>query len=195
MGDTFYRRSQRYRENPDYSPKHVGATWAVSDACDYVRPSAMQMNYNYMLTENSVPMYKAFNIYEDANMGYEDRVKMMEGPAQVDKDLQNPDIKNYHSSGGVGKHTHAEYKNAISSIQDRLTKAQQAKGNLTLNNMNTYGNSWKQPAIDMKFKQTHGGATAQRFYSKFPIYRERKEPPDVHESISDVWRQTIDLTP
>lgn len=40
MGDNFWRQSERYRENPDYSPKHVGATWATSDACDYVRPNA-----------------------------------------------------------------------------------------------------------------------------------------------------------
>lgn len=40
IGDNFFRRSQRYRENPDYSPKHVAANWVVSDSCDYVRPSA-----------------------------------------------------------------------------------------------------------------------------------------------------------
>jgi len=66
---------------------------------------------------------------------------------------------------------------------------------LTLNNANSYGNSWKTPALDMKFKQMHGGATAQRFYSKFPIYRVRDQPPDVHDDIAEVWRQTIDLTP
>ena len=41
MGDTFFKRSERHRGNPDYSPKHVGMPWAVSDACDYVRPSAV----------------------------------------------------------------------------------------------------------------------------------------------------------
>lgn len=55
LGDNFYRRSERYRENPDYSPKHVGATWAVHDACDFVRPSANQMNFKYIETENAVP--------------------------------------------------------------------------------------------------------------------------------------------
>lgn len=94
----------------------------------------------------------------------------------------------------MGKHS-TDYKNAITSIQERLNRAHQIKGNLTLNNANDYGNSWKTPALDMKFKQLHGGATAQRFYSKFPIYRERNQPPDVHDNIADVWRQTIDLTP
>lgn len=83
----------------------------------------------------------------------------------------------------------------MSNIQERLIKAQEIKGTLTLNNANSYGNSWKTPALDMKFKQTHGGATAQRFYSKFPIYRVRDAPPDVHDDIAEVWRQTIDLTP
>jgi hypothetical protein len=46
-GDNFFKRSQRYRENPDFSPDHVGMPWAIMDACDYVRPSAGQMNYKY----------------------------------------------------------------------------------------------------------------------------------------------------
>lgn len=87
VGDTFFRRSQRYRENPDYSPKHVGATWAVSDACDYVRPSATQMNYNATLNESSVPLYKAYNIYENSNQNWEQRMENYEGTAPVDKEL------------------------------------------------------------------------------------------------------------
>ena len=66
---------------------------------------------------------------------------------------------------------------------------------MTLNNANAYGNSWKTPPLEMKFKQLHGGATAQRFYSKFPIYRPRHDQPDVHDDIAELWRQTIDLTP
>lgn len=39
QGDNFFKRSERYRENPDFSPKHVGMPWTMMDACDYVRPS------------------------------------------------------------------------------------------------------------------------------------------------------------
>lgn len=42
----------------------------------------------------------------------------------------------------------------------------------------------------------HGGATAQRFYNKFPVYRERGHgAPDVTEDIAEAWRRTIDLNP
>lgn len=115
VGDHFFKRSQRYRENPDYSPKHVGATWAVSDACDYVRPSATQMGFNYTLTENSVPLYKAYNIYENSGQNWEQRLGQYEGTVPVDKDLQNHDSKNYHSSGGIGKHSY-DYKKSMSNI-------------------------------------------------------------------------------
>lgn len=50
--------------------------------------------------------------------------------------------------------------------------------------MNTYGASWKTPPLDLALKAMHGGATAQRFYNKFPIYRERlKGAPDVNDDI------------
>ena len=42
----------------------------------------------------------------------------------------------------------------------------------------------------------HGGATAQRFYSKFPIYRERgSDKHDVGDDIQEVWNRTIDMNP
>jgi len=57
--------------------------------------------------------------------------------------------------------------------------------------MNTYGNSWKTPAVDQMLKTQHGGATMQRFYSKFPIYRERKDKPDVTDNIQGIWDETV----
>jgi hypothetical protein len=38
--DTFYQRSLRYRANPDLSPKHVGMSWSIVDACDAIKPNA-----------------------------------------------------------------------------------------------------------------------------------------------------------
>lgn len=55
---------------------------------------------------------------------------------------------------------------------------------LALNNMNSYGNSWKTPPLDLALKALHGGATMQRFYNKFPIYRQRGNgAPDVTDDI------------
>ena len=74
VGDNFFKKSERYMKNPDYSPKHVDANWAVKDACDYVRPSATQMQGNYSVTEGSVPLFKAYNIYENANQNWDERM-------------------------------------------------------------------------------------------------------------------------
>jgi hypothetical protein len=195
IGDNFFKTSERYRKNPDRLQKHVAASWALKNSCDYVRPNATQMQNQYQVTENRVPLFKAYNIYENAALGWDDRMNQWEGTnkVKVDAKYQVNDITNYHSSGGVGKGISGQ-RDHIKGILDRLTKTQQEKGNLTLNNMNDYGNSWKTPALDMKFKQLHGGATAQRFYNKFPIYRVRGEkPPPVGEDIGDKWNKTIDL--
>lgn len=117
------------------------------------------MQGNYSISENTVPLYKAYNVYENANQNWDQRMNKYEGTAPVDLDLQNNEYKNYKFSGGIGRHSN-ENKHHIESIQERLIRAQEIKGNLTLNNANFYGNSWKTPALEMKFKQLHGGATA-----------------------------------
>jgi hypothetical protein len=169
--------------------------WSIVDACDYVRPSATQMNFKYTTTEQTVPLAKAYNVYENPGLTYQERMANYEGPTEVKTEFKSNDFKHYTNSGGISKKE--DLSNTISSIQDRIARAQKIKGTLCLNNANTYGNSWKTPQIDMKLKQLHGGATAQRFYSKFPIYRERAghEKVDVHEDIGDVWKRTIDLNP
>ena len=115
VGDNFFKRSQRYRENPDYSPKHINLNWAVSDACDYVKPSAEQMQWKYVVSENTVPMHKAYNCYEDANLGWSDRMNNYEGPAEVDAQYQNNEMGYYLNSGGIGT-SNAEYNQALKSI-------------------------------------------------------------------------------
>lgn len=75
-------------------------------------------------------------------------------------------------------------------------RAKEIKGALCLNNANTYGGSWRTPAIDLAFQNKHGGETAQRFYSKFPIYRPRgSKPPDVTDDIQKIWDNQISLKP
>ena len=43
VGDNFFKKSQRYKLNPDFSPKHVGMPWSIVDASDFVKPSAIIM--------------------------------------------------------------------------------------------------------------------------------------------------------
>jgi len=37
--DDFYKRSLRYKANPDLHPNHVGMAWSIVDACDTVKPT------------------------------------------------------------------------------------------------------------------------------------------------------------
>ena len=67
--------------------------------------------------------------------------------------------------------------------EDIIIKAQTEKGTLCLNNLNAYGGSFKVPPLDFALKQMHGGTKHQRFFNKFPIYRMRREKPDVTEDI------------
>ena len=58
--------------------------------------------------------------------------------------------------------------------------------------MNSYGKSWKTPALDTKMKNIHGGQTMQRFYTKFPFYRERgHSPPNVEDDLEQVLKETL----
>lgn len=37
--DDFYKRSLRYKANPDLHPNHVGMAWSIVDACDTIKPT------------------------------------------------------------------------------------------------------------------------------------------------------------
>ena len=193
LGDNFFKTSERYRENPDYSPKHVGMPWTCFDASDFVRPTGKLMNWQQTQVDGAMPLPQAFKVYEDANLTQEQRKNLFEGPASPDKEFKSSEFKHYVNSGGISKKE--DISQTLDRIAERLRKAQDIKGTLTLNNANNYGGTWKTPQLDLKFKQMHGGETAQRFYSKFPIYRHREEPPDVQDDIGEVYRKTIELMP
>lgn len=63
--DTFYKGSLKYHANPDLHPNHVGVSWSIVDSCDAIKPNARQMKDKYNLTETSMPLYKAYNHYEN----------------------------------------------------------------------------------------------------------------------------------
>lgn len=77
--------------------------------------------------------------------------------------------------------------------------AKEIKGTLCLNNGKVNGGTWKTPNIDLALKNKQGykgGETAQRFYTKFPIYRPRgPAPPDVQDNIAEVWKDQINAVP
>ena len=79
--DSFFKKSLRYRANPDLSPKHVGMSWSIVDACDAIKPNAQQMREKYRVTETSMPLYKAYNQYENPNLSYEERLMQYPGPS------------------------------------------------------------------------------------------------------------------
>jgi hypothetical protein len=57
--------------------------------------------------------------------------------------------------------------------------------------------SYKTPALDLALNSKQGykgGETAQRFYTKFPIYRPKGHGmPNVTDDISEVWQQHTTL--
>jgi hypothetical protein len=114
QGDNFFKKSERYKENPDFSPKHVGMPWAISDACDYVRPNATQMNYKYLITESAVPLHTAYKGYEHAGLTYDQRMTNYSGPHEGDANLKTTDFKHYINSGGISKKE--DLSQTISSI-------------------------------------------------------------------------------
>lgn len=77
--------------------------------------------------------------------------------------------------------------------------AKEIKGALCLNNGKVNGGTWRTPQLDNALKAKagfKGGETAQRFYSKFPIYRPRgAAPPDVTDDINKVWQEQINANP
>ena len=113
-----------------------------------------------------------------------------EGPFSPLGNIKTNDFKTYINSGGISKQE--DLSQTIKGISERIARAQEIKGCLTLNNMNSYGKSWKTPALDTKMKNIHGGQTMQRFYTKFPFYRERgHSPPNVEDDLEQVLKETL----
>jgi len=109
--------------------------------------------------------------------------------------MQTNGFVNYSNSGGISKKDELKYQ--INSIAMRINEAKMRKGTLCLNNGKPNGGSWKTPQLDLALQSKSGykgGETAQRFYSKFPIYRPRGSlPPDVNDDIQKIWDQQIKL--
>ena len=73
--DTFYKTSLRFGANPDLSPKHVGMQWSIVDACDTIKFNQEQMEEKYKKTETSMPLWKAYNTFENPKVSYNERIE------------------------------------------------------------------------------------------------------------------------
>ena len=139
-------------------------------------------------TETSFPLHKAYNIYEDAKQPYDKRLDLYQGvgtPA-LNPSQQSNGFVNYTNSGGISKK--ADIMGAIDSIAARLSRSKEVKGTLCLNNRMANHGSYKTPPLDLALGSKSGfkgGETAQRFYTKFPIYRPKGHGmPDVSDDIN-----------
>ena len=102
---------------------------------------------------------------------------------------------NYSNSGGISRKE--DLRGAINSIAGRIAKAKEVKGTLCLNNRMANHGSYKTPPLDLALNSKSGfkgGETAQRFYTKFPIYRPKGHGMvDVTEDISKAWKDQTSL--
>lgn len=155
------------------------------------------MEERYGKTETSFPLHKAYNIYEDAKQPYEKRLELYPGVGSPDlhPSQQSNGFVNYSNSGGIS--TKEDIRGQINSIAARIARAKEIKGTLCLNNRMANHGSYKTPALDLALSSKQGykgGETAQRFYTKFPIYRPKGHGmPNVTDDISDVWKQQTSL--
>jgi len=82
-------------------------------------------------------------------------------------------------------------RNEINTVAMKVAEAKRVKGVLMLNDKKDNGGSYKTPILDVAFHSkagVRGGETAQRFYSKFPVYRPRGHGAhSVHDDIERVW--------
>ena len=102
MGDNFFKESERYKMNPDYSPKHVGAKWSLNDACDYVKPTSTTLKELFTIKEMSSPLAAAYNTYENPGLNREQRETNYMGPFSPERTASNG-FREYINSGGISK--------------------------------------------------------------------------------------------
>ena len=151
------------------------------------------MEERYKVTENSQPLYKAYNIAEKCDMTYDERMNQWEGPVRPERtnSMYSNSFFEYKQSGGISKNDGERHRS--NSIAMKLAEAKTIKGTLHLNNAQPNGGSWKTPKLDLALQSKSGfkgGETGQRFYSKFPIYRPRGTgPPDVNDNIFNEWNK------
>ena len=150
------------------------------------------MEERFKKTENSQPLYKAYNIAENAKQTYDQRLDQYPGPGSPihHPSMQSNGFTEYVNSGGISKKE--GLRSQINSIAQKIAEAKRIKGTLTLNNFQPNGGSWKTPQLDIALNSMSGfkgGETGQRFYTKFPIYRPKGHGmPNVRDDLFKVYK-------
>jgi len=103
-------------------------------------------------TETSFPLYKAYNIYEDANQNYDKRVELYPGVGSPDlhPSQQSNGFVNYTNSGGISRKE--DIRGTINTIAARIARAKEIKGGVCFNNRMANQNSFKTPTLDIALK-------------------------------------------
>ena len=103
------------------------------------------MEERYKKTEGSQPLFKAYNIAENAKQNYDQRLDLYPGPGSrvVHPSMQSNGFTEYVNSGGISKKD--GLRRQIDSIAQKIAEAKRVKGTLTLNNFQPNGGSWKTP--------------------------------------------------
>lgn len=106
------------------------------------------MEEKWAKTENSKPLFKAYNTYENPNQSYEKRLEQYPGPGSpvIQPTMQSNGFRGFINSGGLS--TKEDLKSQINSIAERIARAKEIKGVLCLNNGKANGGSFKTPPID-----------------------------------------------
>ena len=114
------------------------------------------MEERYGRTENSFPLHKAYNIYEDAKQPYDKRLELYPGVGSPDlhPGQQSNGFVNYTNSGGISKKD--ELRGAINNIAFRVARAKEIKGTLCLNNRMANHGSYKIPPLDLALNSKQG---------------------------------------
>ena len=81
------------------------------------------MEEKYKETETSMPLYKAYNTFENPKLTYEERLDLYPGPGspKIHHSMQSNGFSSYVNSGGI---SHKEYlRDQINSIALKIAKA------------------------------------------------------------------------
>lgn len=85
------------------------------------------MREKYEVTENSRPLFKAYNGYENPKQTYEERMAQYSGPepATLHNSMRSNGFTQYQHSGGISKN---EVKDQINDIAALIVRAKEMKG-------------------------------------------------------------------
>jgi|TARA_B110001450_G_scaffold252560_1_gene274557 acetone carboxylase gamma subunit len=97
--------------------------WSIVDACDTIKYGQEQMEEKYKKTETSMPLWKAYNTFENPKVSYNERIEQYPGPGSptLHPSMQSNGFVNYQNSGGISRKDHL--RDQINSIAEKIAFA------------------------------------------------------------------------